>query len=99
MGSANIKTIAARRPRGECMLVLDLPWLSIIVVGWFVCGRFVNISCTPSLVEEPARRSCRVVCDVRRTNEEPRHEAPGSSQRPPSQALERYAGATGVALL
>jgi hypothetical protein len=42
------------------MLTLDLPRLSIIVVGLSVWGRFVNISRTLCLAEEPARRSCLV---------------------------------------
>src|SRR5215213_7161470 len=40
------------------MVTLDLRWLSIIVDAWFVSVGFVAITQTPSLAEEPARRSC-----------------------------------------
>src|SRR3712207_3779107 len=40
------------------LVILELPWLSIIVDVWFVSVSFVAITQTPSLAEEPARRSC-----------------------------------------
>src|SRR5215208_8197508 len=39
------------------IVILELPWLSIIVDAWFVSVSFVAITQTPSLAEEPARRS------------------------------------------
>src|SRR5918994_5062507 len=41
------------------IVILELPWLSIIVDAWFVSVSFVAITQTPSLLaEEPARRYC-----------------------------------------
>jgi hypothetical protein len=37
------------------IVILELPWLSIIVDDWFVSVRFAAITQTPSLAEEPAR--------------------------------------------
>src|SRR3712207_6657299 len=40
------------------IVTLELPWLSIIVVGLLVSVSFVAITPIPSLAEEPARCSC-----------------------------------------
>src|SRR5215211_5952539 len=49
---------SARTPVTLDIVILELPWLSIIVDAWFVSVGFVAITQTPSLAEEPARRSC-----------------------------------------
>src|SRR5829696_4696133 len=56
---STILTIArsARTPVTLDIVILELPWLSIIVDDWFVSVSFVAITQTPSLAEEPARRS------------------------------------------
>ena len=42
------------------IVILELPLLSIVVDAWFVSVSLVAITQTPSLAEEPARRSCLV---------------------------------------
>jgi len=42
------------------IFILELPLLSIVADAWLVSVSFVAITQTPSLAEEPARRSCLV---------------------------------------
>jgi hypothetical protein len=58
MGSANKKTIAASKPRGDRILMLDLPRLSSVVVALFASGCFVNIPEAPFLAENQRAFLC-----------------------------------------